>query len=542
MSSRPIAGLHLQANALGSAGATSLQQAYENSGGANPMIQLALADGTLTIRDDATPLADMFALQNNAGVDFFDADAVEMNYGLTGNRGYSFALDPTGRESIRFLPDGRTQTTTASPGGFMMQWDSLVVADIPGGLPFGNDTAPAGMGMIGECRFDDPGNLFSSALTFNQATILTANGVNVGPAYTMVNQPTVRTGVLGGSRTFSQANAVRSQMRVGPNLAGNVTLTSHEPFFATVQVDATVGTASVTTVNYFAAKAPGLTAGGTVGTLNCFDLPAIPGAGITNLRGINSEMSAGSFIRHNGSAPIEFLNAGFTMDFIDNASLRMGTGDDVDISWNGTGLDLLFAQNADALVINNPNNGQLLLNFGANEFAMNTTRGFALGAQTGTLGNQFGAFVTGARTQQIAGEWSDFLLTHGANLTVNQANTNVFSWTLNATGITLSGPGTVLTNAILNIGGNPGTATVNRVGVRILSNPSGGSGVNAALWLTAGRARFDGPVDINNPQALGGGAAATLGTIGGSGPAAAAQNEWVQIEVNGNTRFIPVWA
>jgi hypothetical protein len=44
----------------------------------------------------------------------------------------------------------------------------------------------------------------------------------------------------------------------------------------------------------------------------------------------------------------------------------------------------------------------------------------------------------------------------------------------------------------MNIGGNPGAASVNRVGLRIISNPSGGSGVNAALWVTAGLAQFDG--------------------------------------------------
>jgi hypothetical protein len=42
-------------------------------------------------------------------------------------------------------------------------------------------------------------------------------------------------------------------------------------------------------------------------------------------------------------------------------------------------------------------------------------------------------------------------------------------------------------------------------------------------------------------DALGGGAAATLGTIGGTGPTAAGQAEWVQIRVNGNLRWLPVW-
>jgi hypothetical protein len=49
-------------------------------------------------------------------------------------------------------------------------------------------------------------------------------------------------------------------------------------------------------------------------------------------------------------------------------------------------------------------------------------------------------------------------------------------------------------------------------------------------------------LDIKRNQALGGGAAATLGTIGGSGPATAAQNEWAEIKVGNNVRWVAVWA
>ena len=174
------------------------------------------------------------------------------------------------------------------------------------------------------------------------------------------------------------------------------------------------------------------------------------------------------------------------------------------------------------------------------EWNINVER-FSLGQQSGAVGNQVGVFVAGARTTQVAGEWSDFLLTQAANLTVDDAMGLVAGWTINAPSMTL-GTGSVTTAGALNVGGNVNQGSVNRFGVRIISNPSGGSGVNAALWVTAGRSRFDGVVDINAPIALGGGAAATLGTIGGSGPTVAAQNEWVQIEVNGNVRWIPAWA
>lgn len=56
-----------------------------------------------------------------------------------------------------------------------------------------------------------------------------------------------------------------------------------------------------------------------------------------------------------------------------------------------------------------------------------------------------------------------------------------------------------------------------------------------ALWIDAGRIRIDQGV------ALGGGAAPTLGTIGGSGPATAAQNQWLEITINGTRNWVPCW-
>lgn len=42
-------------------------------------------------------------------------------------------------------------------------------------------------------------------------------------------------------------------------------------------------------------------------------------------------------------------------------------------------------------------------------------------------------------------------------------------------------------------------------------------------------------------DALGGGAAATLGTIGGTGPTVAAQNSWGKLSYNGVTYWVPLW-
>ena len=58
---------------------------------------------------------------------------------------------------------------------------------------------------------------------------------------------------------------------------------------------------------------------------------------------------------------------------------------------------------------------------------------------------------------------------------------------------------------------------------------------------TGAAIRFNVRVDINNGDALGGGAAPTFGTIGGTGPTAAAQAQWVEIDIAGTPHWIPVW-
>lgn len=56
-----------------------------------------------------------------------------------------------------------------------------------------------------------------------------------------------------------------------------------------------------------------------------------------------------------------------------------------------------------------------------------------------------------------------------------------------------------------------------------------------SLWIDSGKFRLDGKI------ALGGGSAATLGTIGGSGPASAAQNGWIPLNTDGTNGFMPFW-
>lgn len=261
---------------------------------------------------------------------------------------------------------------------------------------------------------------------------------------------------------------------------------------------------------------------------------------------VNSALNSGTnkrFLNHTGTA-ISTLRGSIDFD-VDGVGVIYGASSDFSMAWVGAGYQqLAFAANTSQLRWSNPSSGRFLFdnNNGSTsgEYNFNALK-MSFGAQTGAVGNQKFAFVSGAETITVGGDYSGMLWTYAANDIINAALGTYATATWNAGNPTL-GTGSIVTNAIINIGGNPAVATTNRVAVRILSNPSGGSGVNAALWLTAGRARFDGPVDINAPIALGAGGAATLGLTGATGPAATAQNEWVQIEVNGNTRFLAAWA
>ena len=274
------------------------------------------------------------------------------------------------------------------------------------------------------------------------------------------------------------------------------------------------------------------------------DVEAIPFGGNVLKRGFRSSLAAATNTRAIeclGTAQSDFRGQiNFPVDLVGNT---FGASGDWSTGWAGAGF-FFEQQNTGAveqMQKSYPAAGRMLIDWSNDmEFGVNCVDGFSLGAQTGGNGNQFGNFVAGARTTQINGEWSDFLLTQAANLTVDDTMSLVAGWTINAPSMTL-GAGSVTDAGALNIGGNVNQGSVNRFGVRILSNPSGGSGVNAALWVTAGSSRFDGRVDINNGVALGGGAAATLGTIGGSGPTAAAQAQWVEIDIGGTAHWIPVW-
>lgn len=361
------------------------------------------------------------------------------------NQDYEYSSPATSTPGVEVMPDGVTKTTTPTIF-YQLQWDSTVTSNVPGGVPF-NNTAPAMVGSFGTCIFAQPGNLFSSSLLFNQGTQIRAQA-NVGPIYTMVNQPNIFAD--GGSYSCSQHNALRIQPRWGPNLAGgSITQTSAQLILFVATVDGTVGSSSITTLQNIVMNSPGLVAGGTIGTWEGINIANISGPSVIN--GIRSLMSNGTFINHTGTAPALFTAANFR--FNDNVGIQFGTGQDVLLNWNGsalefdpaTGQDLRLSFGADFHTLQSANFGS------GSEFRFGFDR-FAFG-QTGAVGNQVGVFVAPARATQVSGEWSDFLLTQAGNLTIDDTMGLVAAWTLNSISLT-SGTGTLNGPvATFNIGG-----------------------------------------------------------------------------------------
>ncbi len=163
-----------------------------------------------------------------------------------------------------------------------------------------------------------------------------------------------------------------------------------------------------------------------------------------------------------------------------------------------------------------------------------------LGTTTTSLSSKL--YVLG--TDTVASEASATLrslYTNGGTVTLSGA-TNITT----ATGfnmaqfdrpmITAASAVTITNSATVYISGAPAAA-----GSAAITNAY-------ALWVDDGTVKIDngldaaGTVVVRTAVAMGGGAAPTLGTIGGSGPTAAAQNEWMKISTQNGVRYVPVWA
>lgn len=472
----------------------TFQNVYDNSSSAR--VVLSAANGPLRIADNATPIAgDLFEIEDNAGANYFSVSASDVDIGFGARRTVQAIYGTTtGRGGFELWPDTMTITSGLGTGGNTLaafQWTGTMTTSIAGGGAIGNDSFGGFISITGEFIFADQGNLFNSGLLFNFGMTASLEA-NIGPLYTLINQPKFRS-TTAGAKTVSQHNALRCQSAWGPNTAGSITQTNctYILFFATV--DGSLGAASVTTFNYMQALNPSLVGGGTIGTLNVLDIANITGP--TTIRGINSAMGSGTFIRHTGAAPALFTAANFR--FNDGFGVELGTGQDVLLNWSGSAFEWDPAVGDD-----------LRITFAANQHTFTSSSASVLRAihfgmpkaafgQTSAIGNQKFVFAANAETWSGGGSSIDqVLLTQAGNDTVDTVNVGRFSgWAINAPSITIDATNRVTTITGLTIAGSmsvSGDTVTNKAGLHITSSPSGGTGINAAIWVTAGNTQLDG--------------------------------------------------
>lgn len=522
------------------AGLTTLQGAYDN----DPAGAQILLDGTpnpITIQ--ASVAGDVFAAQDLGGNDILkvtaDPDMVEVDGQLTiadpflnAAAARSLVMSDTFTTGAAYIGGGILSEGTVTYDNTVFVWALLQESK--------RYEAAAGPGFAAFTLFNAlPVIANSGNFDLVQALVLNCGVVHARETagVSTVTQQTgvsfagqARATVSGAGLTFSTGMQAVTFAPKFSTVAGAtvdmgtlIGLLCVEPAVALFQPSA--GTQNMTA--YIGVDFPNMSFGGASATIDV----------------IRSALNSGTnkrFLNHTGNAQSR-LRGQLVFDQ-DLVGVTFGAGSDVSQGWGAAGFWFMqFNLLADQLRISNPSADRILFNdaTGAAEFNFNCLK-FSLGSQTGAVGNQIGAFVAGADTVTVGGEYSQFLLTQAANSTIDAALTLFAGWTINAPTPTI-GTGSLTTAVALNVGGNPGSASVNRVGVRIISNPSGGSGINAALWVTAGLSRFDGRVDINNGIALGAGGAATLGNVGGSGPTATAQAQWVEIDIGGVPHWIPAW-
>jgi hypothetical protein len=164
-----------------------------------------------------------------------------------------------------------------------------------------------------------------------------------------------------------------------------------------------------------------------------------------------------------------------------------------------------------------------------------------------TYNSPFTSFTDSATIRaQAAGQVMAFAATPPSQASASGAVLNSYIW--DAVTATFTGTTQITTATGVNfIAINAPTytdasaLTVDRGATVYIAGPPAAAGSLTltqpySLWVDNGKVRLDGGV------ALGGGAPATLGTIGGSGPATLTQNSWLPINVDGTAMFLPLWA
>lgn len=511
----------------GGGGSTDLQTAYDNSAGASPSITLAGAFGGFVIRDTVAGEDPAFAVEDSAGFEVLGVRSTRLDLGkhdaLISTPAEPVVEISDAVNSFEFWPGDRTFTT--SPGAVMGLFGSYTY-DVP-------NHSFAALNLQFEALLEENPFAFNHILCFNLGgTVRNVPGSNCtrfGPGQTFISQPTWEADtdalIFGLCRDF--LSQPRFQTANGGTLA--VTTWSQVQCFGTVDAGVTVTTRTGVQIGALAGA-------GTVTTELGIDIADLA-AGATVV-GIRSNVSTGAgkrFIDHQSDAPSEFDG---TLAVANGVAMQLGDlgGSGVQLTRQGAGL-MRFAGfggvNDEAVELDLEGTADVA------EWSSSSGAGFKFsptlaanarasivlgdGLDPDGAGNWWAGWAPGARTAGAGVDWDDVLFSPGANVDLGgNALTSVSAMSLAEPGITLGGG-----------------SVVNASTLRIKNAPTEGTALNAALWVESGLARFDGRVDINNEDAIGGGAAATLGQIGGTGPTAAAQATWVEIDVNGVATWVP---
>lgn len=231
----------------------------------------------------------------------------------------------------------------------------------------------------------------------------------------------------------------------------NQTAVSCRPTFSTINST----TANLGTIRGLHAQEPAVAlfqpAAGTE-TMTAYygvDVDAMAFGGNVPKAALRSSLTAASnsyFLLNAGNAQSDFgggsiLNASLIQVLTDSFGLSLGAaGGDVQILWDGSNevhnpiigdnLEIGYASGIHTL-------GSATFN---NSLVEMMWEKFSFG-EVG-IGNQIGKWVTNARETLANGDWTDFLQTHAANLTVNHTMANITVWAINPLSIT-NGTGTV---------------------------------------------------------------------------------------------------
>ena len=424
------------------AGQTTLQGAYDNSSGADPQILLNGTPTPLSIEASVSgsilEIRDVGAANTIFEVDG-DPDLIVARAGITVEDAFTNGAAST------YLTFADTFTTG---GGYL---GGCILSN--GTVTYDNSFFIWALLQESKTYNAAAGPGFAAFTLFNALPLIQNSGNFDLVQALILNNGTVHSRTSSGTSNTTQTVGLSNSPQTRATVSGAImtkttgdTAVNHRPTFSTV---------AGSTINF-----------GTSRGLR-FQTPAValfqPQAGIENITGqIAVDVDAltfggntlkralrsfitdasNSFMIDNQGGADSFHGVG-NMRFNDNAGPMLGTGQDVLLDWQGSGLEMAFQALGDDLTFRNPDADRFLITAAAaSEFTFECSNGYSLGDQSGANGNAFGVHVFGASSTSVNGEYAQFNLTQAGNLTIDDTIGNLYGWNINTPSITI-GTGTL---------------------------------------------------------------------------------------------------